>query len=94
MVVMETFFDFLSASAGAILGALFAFMLNRKRNKKMSSQLVVSRQSFEKIKLENMNLLQQIKEKENLILQLQLQILGKTANSKSQSASKKTKDKI
>ncbi len=77
MVILETLFDILSASAGAILGALFAFFLNRKRNKKMANQIIVGRQALEKIKLENEELLKRVQEKENLILQMQVQILGK-----------------
>lgn len=77
MMILETLFDLLSASAGAICGALFAFFLNRKRNQKMANQLIVSRQALEKIKLENQELLKQVQDKENLILQMELQILGK-----------------
>lgn len=77
MAILETLFDILSASAGAILGALFAFFLNRKRNKKMANQIIVGRQALEKIKLENEELLKRVQEKENLILQMQVQILGK-----------------
>lgn len=76
MAIVETLFDLLSASAGAILGALFAFFLNRKRRKQMANQLVISRSALEKVKLENEQLLRQIQEKENLILQLEMQILG------------------
>ena len=79
-MLMETLFDLISASAGAICGALFAFFLNHRKTKSMSSQLVISRQALEKIKLENESLLKQIRDKENLILQMQMQILGqKTA---------------
>lgn len=83
MVLIETLFDLLSASAGAILGALFAFFLNRNRRKQMTKQLIVSKSELEKIKLENEKLLEQIKEKENLILKMQVQILGSKANNKS-----------
>ena len=83
MVLIETLFDLLSASAGAILGALFAFFLNRNRRKQMAKQLIVSKSELEKIKLENEKLLKQIKEKENLILKMQVQILGDKANDKS-----------
>ena len=83
MVLIDTLFDLLSASAGAILGALFAFFLNRNRRKQMTKQLIVSKSELEKIKLENEKLLGQIKEKENLILKMQVQILGSKANNKS-----------
>ena len=76
MAIMDTFFDFLSASGGAILGALVAFLLNRKRNRQMATQLIISRQALDKIKLENTELLKQIQDKENTILQLEMQILG------------------
>lgn len=76
MVILETLFDLLSASAGAIFGALFAFFLNRKRNQRISNQLIISRQSLEKLKLENDALLKRIQEKENVILQMEMQILG------------------
>ena len=79
---MDTFFDFLSASGGAILGALVAFLLNRKRNRQMANQLIVSRQALDKIKLENTELLKQIQDKENTILQLEMQILGDTSKDK------------
>ena len=83
MAIVETLFDLLSASAGAILGALFAFFLNRNRRKQMTKQLIVSKSELEKIKLENEKLLEQIKEKENLILKMQVQSLGGKANDKS-----------
>ncbi|MDW2958439.1 MAG: hypothetical protein R8M37_01345 [Alphaproteobacteria bacterium] len=82
MMLIETLFDLLSASAGAIIGAFVAFLLNRSRNKKMANQLVISRQALEKIKLENEELLKQVQDKENLILQMQVQILGKKAAAK------------
>ncbi|MBQ8255566.1 MAG: hypothetical protein IJY99_01200 [Alphaproteobacteria bacterium] len=82
MMLIETLFDLISASAGAIIGAFVAFLLNRSRNKKMANQLVISRQALEKIKLENEELLTRIQEKENLILQMQVQILGRHAKAK------------
>ena len=68
MVILETLFDILSASAGAILGALFAFFLNRKRNKKMANQIIVGRQALEKIKLENEELLKRVAKKFSLYI--------------------------
>ena len=82
MVILETLFDVLSASIGAILGAIFAFFLNKKRNRKMANQVVFGRQELEKIKLENEKLLETIREKENLILKMQVEILGKRARAK------------
>lgn len=82
MVILDTLFDVLSASVGAIMGAVFAFYLNKKRNKKMANQVVFGRQELEKIKLENQRLLDTIREKENLILKMQVEILGKHVRKK------------
>jgi len=86
--IVETLFDVLSASIGAILGAVFAFYLNRKRNRRMASQQSITRQELEKIKLENERLLSQIKEKENIILKMQMQILGTNASEPKRSRKK------
>ena len=82
MVILETLFDVLSASFGAILGAVFAFYLNKKRNRKIANQVVFSRQELEKMRQENERLLQAIREKENLLLKMQIEILGKRARTK------------
>ena len=76
MKLIETLFDLLSASAGAMCGALVTFMLGQRRAKTMTSQLVISRQALDEIKLKNEDLLKQIQEKENIILQMQMEILG------------------
>ena len=54
----------------------------------MATQLVVSRQALDKIKLENETLLQQIHDKENLIIQMQMEILGKKDAPKRKSRTK------
>lgn len=82
MVILETLLDVISASIGAILGAVFAFYLNKKRNRKMANQVVFSRQELEKMRQENERLLQTIREKENLLLKMQIEILGKRARTK------------
>ena len=76
MAVMETLFDVLSASIGATIGVFVGFILNRKSRKKMANQAIVSRQALDKIKLENTELLKRIQDKENIILKMQMQLLG------------------
>lgn len=76
MVIFDTLFDVFSASIGAIMGATFGFYLNHKRNRSLADKLIVNRQTLDKIKLENQSLLKQIQDKENIILQMQMQILG------------------
>lgn len=89
MTIIETLFDVLSASIGAIMGAVFAFYLNHKRNRSLATKLSVNRETLDKIKLENQSLLKQIQDKENLILQMQMQILGENQNAKKKKNKKK-----
>lgn len=79
---METLFDVISASIGAILGAVFAFFLNRKRGKQMANQLIISKSALDRIKMENEELLRQIRAKENIIMKMQLQLLGNNTDTK------------
>lgn len=91
MVILETLFDVISASVGAVIGVFVGFVLNRKTRKKMASQVVISRQALDKIKLENSELLKRIQDKENIILKMQMQILGNGDDEKKDSARKKKK---
>lgn len=76
MRIPEALFDIFSASVGASFGVLVGFILNRGRTKKMANQIIVSKTALEKIKIENQELLKRIQDKENIILQMQMQILG------------------
>ena len=89
MAVMDTLFDVLSASVGATFGVLVGFVLNRKSRQKMANQVVLSRAELEKIKLENSELLKRVQDKENIILQMQMQILGDDVTDKGASQKKK-----
>ena len=91
MVVLETLFDVLSASIGATFGVFVGFILNRKSRKKMENQVVVSRQALDKIKLEHTELLKRIQDKENIILKMQMQILGDGADDKKDKVAPKKK---
>jgi hypothetical protein len=80
MAILDSLFDVISASVSAMVGGLVGFLLNRKDRKRMANQVVVSSQALEKIKLENSELLKRIQDKENIILELQMQILGNNAD--------------
>lgn len=82
MIIMETLFDVISATIGAILGATFAFYLNRKRNKQMAKLSVDNRKELYALKQENERLLEQIKSKEDIILKMQMQLLGEKNTTK------------
>ncbi len=83
MAVMETLFDILSASFGAICGAIFAFFLNRRRNRRITDEQIISRRELDKMRQENQRLLEQIKDKENIILKMQMQLLESDTDKKS-----------
>ena len=91
MVIMDTLFDVISATIGAVVGAMFAFFLNRKRSRQMIRQTANSRQELLALRQENERLLQQIKTKEDIILKMQMQMLGDTGGKKTKK-SKKTKN--
>ena len=82
MVIMDTLFDVISATIGAVVGAMFAFFLNRKRSRQMIRQTANSRQELLALRQENERLLQQIKTKEDIILKMQMQLLGGASNTK------------
>ena len=75
MALIDTLFDVLSASFGAICGAVFAFFLNRRRNRQMANEQIVSRRELDAMRQENQRLLEEIKDKENIILKMQMQLL-------------------
>ena len=83
MAVMETLFDILSASFGAICGAIFAFFLNRRRNRRITDEQIISRRELDKMRQENQRLLEQIIDKENIILKMQMQLLESDTDKKS-----------
>ena len=82
MALMDTLFDILSASFGAICGAIFAFFLNRRRNRRMANEQLISRRELDKMRQENQRLLEDIKNKENIILKMQMQMLGDSGDKK------------
>ena len=82
MALIDTLFDVLSASFGAICGAVFAFFLNRRRNRRMANEQIISRRELDAIRQENQRLLEEIKDKENIILKMQMQLLEFTTPKK------------
>lgn len=87
MALIDTLFDVLSASFGAICGAVFAFFLNRRRNRRMANEQIISQRELDAIRQENERLLKEIKDKENIILKMQIQLLG-TSDSKKKNTKK------
>lgn len=73
--LLDTLFDLLSAASGALVGSLVTALVNRGRHRQLSDQVVLGRQELEKVKLENERLLDVIRDKENTIMKMQMEIL-------------------
>lgn len=68
--LLDTLTDLLSASSGALVGAIVTGLFSRGRNRRLSERVMASQQELEKQQLENERLLAIIEEKENFILAL------------------------
>lgn len=75
--LIDTLADLLSASSGALVGAVVTGLFSRGRNRALSERVMASQNELAKQQLENARLLDVIKEKETTILEMQLDILGK-----------------
>lgn len=73
--LVETLSDLLSASSGALVGALVTGLFNRGRHKQLSNQVSISRRELDNIKLENDRLLAVIRDREKTIMEMQMKIL-------------------
>ncbi len=73
--LLDTLTDLLSASSGALVGAIVTGLFSRGRNRQLSDQVMAGQQELEKQQLENERLLGLIKEKESFILELEERIL-------------------
>ena len=77
MVITDVLYDLTVGVAGALLGALIMLMFTRKKNRRLSDEIMVNRRDLENLRLENNRLIETIKDRENQILDLQKQILKK-----------------
>lgn len=74
--LIETLGDLLSATSGALAGAIVTGLFNRGRNKSLSDQVMAGQRELKKQEQENERLLDVIREKENTILQMQMDLLS------------------
>ncbi len=77
MVITDVLYDLTVGVAGAVLGALIMLMFTRKKNRRLSNEIILNRKDLEKLRLENNRLIETIKNRENQILELQKKILKK-----------------
>lgn len=73
--LVETLSDLLSASSGALVGALVTGLFNRGRHRQLSNQVEVGRRELDSIKLENDRLLEVIRDREKTIMEMQMKLL-------------------
>ena len=70
--LVETLSDLLSASGGALAGAIVTGLFNRGRNKQLSDQVMAGQVELEKREAENQRLLSLIRDKEDTIMRLEM----------------------
>ena len=70
--LIETLSDLLSASGGALAGAIVTGLFNRGKNKQLSDQVMAGQAELEKRELENERLLSLIRDKEDTIMRLEM----------------------
>lgn len=81
MVITDVLYDLTVGVTGALVGAFIIALINWRRTRHMSAEIVLRRQDLESLRLENNRLVETIKNRENEILALQKKIL-KTKTSK------------
>ncbi len=77
MVITDVLYDLTVGVAGAVIGALIMLVLTGKKNRRLSDEILVNHRDLEKLRLENNQLIETIKDRENQILSLQRKILNK-----------------
>lgn len=71
MVITDVLYDLTVGITCAVSGALIMLAFNRKKNKRLSDEIVLHRKDIESLRLENDKLIKTIQDKENKILLLE-----------------------
>lgn len=71
MVITDVLYDLTVGITCAVSGALIMLAFNRKKNKRLSDEIVLHRKDIESLRLENDKLIKTIQDKENKILSLE-----------------------
>lgn len=80
--LIDTLFDLVSAASGALVGAIVTGLFNRNRRRQLTDQVVLGRRELEKVKLDNERLLGIIRDREETIMKMEMQILGQCPTKK------------
>lgn len=71
MIITDVLYDLTVGITCAVSGALIMLAFNRKKNKRLSDEIVLHRKDIESLRLENDKLIKTIQDKENKILSLE-----------------------
>lgn len=77
MEITDVLYDLTVGITCAVSGALIMLAFNRKKNKRLSDEIVLHRKDIESLHLENDKLIKTIQDKENKILSLEEKALKK-----------------
>lgn len=77
MEITDVLYDLTVGITCAVSGALIMLAFNRKKNKRLSDEIVLHRKDIESLRLENDKLIKTIQDKENKILSLEEKALKK-----------------
>lgn len=80
--LFDTLSDLLSASSGALVGAIVTGLFNRGRNRTLSDRVMASQTELEKQQAENRRLLGIIKDREETIMKMEMDIISRNKPSK------------
>lgn len=75
--LVETLSDILSASGGALVGAIVTGLFNRGRNKTLSDRVMASQVELEKQQAENQRLLSIVKDREETIMKMEMDLMAR-----------------
>lgn len=73
--IVETLSDLLSASSGALVGAIVTGLFNRGHNKTLSAQVLAGQAELERQQAENRRLLGIIKDREETIMKMEMDMM-------------------
>lgn len=82
MSLVDTLYDVISGIGGTLFGVAVTTLINRRRNRKMSDMLAMNQKKIDALGVENERLLAAVREKENMILELEQRILKSDAPKK------------
>ncbi len=76
MSLVDTLYDVISGIGGTLFGIAVTTLINLRRNRRMSDMLATNQKKIDALGAENERLIGVVREKENLILEMENRILA------------------